>query len=68
MIFKGRACFLIRPRRYARTRTNQTTPHYAETLTCIRLGALDDCRVMASVEKEQVRSATAAVPRVTEVG
>ena len=29
MIFEGRACSLIRPRRYARTRTNQTTSHYA---------------------------------------
>lgn len=34
MILEGRACSLIRPQRYARTRTNQTTSHYAEALIC----------------------------------
>lgn len=32
MIFDDRACFIIRPQRHTRNRTNQTTPDYAEAL------------------------------------
>ena len=47
MIFGGRACSLIRSRRYARTRTNQTTSHYAEALASqVRTGSA--ARTMAT--------------------
>jgi len=41
MIFEGRACLIIRPRRYARTRTNQTTRHFAEALPLLAVKTVE---------------------------